>query len=77
MFKVKFRQNRGKIRYSDIAPYLGIMRALAQLPAVCPGICLTAEKNKTGRGELSQGSGIVLVGHINHNNIICVVIFVY
>jgi hypothetical protein len=67
MCKVKFVQNRGKIRYSDIAPYLRTMRAVTQLPVLYPGICLTTEENNTEK-NLSQGIGIVSVGDDNHNN---------
>jgi hypothetical protein len=67
MFKVKFVQNRSKIRYSDVTPYLRTMRAVTQLPVLYPGICLTTEENNT-ENDLSQGSGIVSVGHDNQNN---------
>jgi hypothetical protein len=45
MFKFIFSQNRGEIRHSDVAPFLGIMWAVPRLPVLYPGIWLATEEH--------------------------------
>jgi len=47
VLKVKFRQNRCKIRHSDVVPYRGKIRPVPRLPVLYLGISLKTEKNST------------------------------